>query len=179
MTGFTSEFDNDTIDQHQENIFEEITNEKLIEVTDTDTLGLDEQEELTLVIEAEENDTSVQSFQIEQNDWSKNCVDKLRTPVSTKLAVNHPKDIRKRDNTLKTKLTNWAKAKQDCVSIQQQCILDECKQKLRLNEEKHQEDLKQKREIHEKNMVMIQEEHEVKISILKLQRQKLLKELSD
>ncbi|KAG5900154.1 hypothetical protein JTB14_035299 [Gonioctena quinquepunctata] len=153
MTGFTAEFDNDTI-------------------------GLDEQEELILVIEAEENETSVQSFQIEQNDWSKNCVNKLRTPASIKLAVNHPKGIRKRDNTLKTKSTNWAKAEQDCVSIQQHCILDECKQKSRLNEEKHQ-DLKQKREVHGKNMVMIQEEHEVKISILKLQRQKLLKELSD
>lgn len=80
---------------------------------------------------------------------------------------------------MKTKLSNWAKAKQDCVNFQQQCLLEESKQKLRHNEERHQEDLKQKREIHDKNMVMIQEEHEIKLSILKLQKQKMLKELSE
>lgn len=83
------------------------------------------------------------------------------------------------DNTLKTKLSDWASSKQNFISIQQQCLREESQQKIKHAEEKHQQEMKHKKDIHEQKMQMNKEEHEMKLSILKLQKQKLIKELAE
>lgn len=83
------------------------------------------------------------------------------------------------DNTLKSKLTDWAKSKQDFLTTQQECLLEENKQRLKQNEEKHLQEMKHREELHQQKLKMLKEEHAIKMSILNLEKQKSLKELSD
>ncbi|XP_044746883.1 uncharacterized protein LOC123308333 isoform X2 [Coccinella septempunctata] len=89
--------------------------------------------------------------------------------------IEIPIDVRKRDITSRTE---WLQKKQDTLTIQQKCLIDECNQKLQHLQEIHDQKLRHTEESHRQKIRMDQEEHDMKMSILKLQRQKLLNELS-
>lgn len=128
VTGFGSQFDDDV--------------EGLSEDNNSPSVGMEQfdKEQVTVIIE--QNDDSNIEYEIEDTelcgekehyaipstststsaitssnvmDWSKSSAALIRTPVSKRLQVNNPSDTRKRDNTLRTKKSNWAKLKQDYV----------------------------------------------------------------
>ncbi|CAH1106777.1 unnamed protein product [Psylliodes chrysocephalus] len=116
MTGSQSHFDNDGLDEiantsSQDNMFEENTPQDETIGNALDDVG--DSEQLTIIFDEEENDLGNNVFKTE-NNWSKMNAESLRTPISANLTTNN---LRKRDNNLKSKLSDWAKSKQNIVSV--------------------------------------------------------------
>ncbi|CAG9840735.1 unnamed protein product [Diabrotica balteata] len=163
MTGLTSEFDNDSQI--------EIEHEEYSPSTSTVSEGeeLLNQEDLTVIYKSDEEvtETKLDKTVVEEKNWSKMSVENLRTPKAKELRGDN--NTRK-NNTLKSKLTDWAKSKEDLLSIQQKCIIDESRQKLQHNEEKHKQELRHREERHKQQLKMEKEEHRIKMDILELQK---------
>ncbi|CAH1102843.1 unnamed protein product [Psylliodes chrysocephalus] len=167
MSGFSLKFDTDAIDT---------LNEKITLVVEDDASEIETVENKEEKEEEETDytsDTAHQESSSSIGDWTKLSINTLRTPVSKQLDIKDSSGTRKRDNFLKTKLGNWAKAKQDSVSVQQQVLLKQHRQKLAHNEDKHRQEMEHNKETHKQAMLFANEEHEVKMSILKLEKEKL------
>lgn len=164
MTGLSSKFDSDSVE-----VLEEDTSDpNLSHFTDF---------EETIVSDNDHNyyEPDVNEISNKENNWSSYTPSLLKEPLPPSL--KQPDEKQRRENTLKTKIGNWAKSKQDLLLVQEKCFLEEHKLKLKQMEEKHEAEIRRQEELHKQILKMRQEEHDIKMSLLKMERNKLINNL--
>lgn len=127
MTGLSSNFDSDSnnlISEQTSFIMDEHLNQSYF--TDFDC---------SQSIQDDHNyyDSEVTETVDKENNWSCYTPKVLREPLSQSLKQTDEKQ--RKENTLKTKLGNWVKSKQDLLLVQEKSYLEEQKMKLKLMEE--------------------------------------------